>query len=108
MAQGIAKEAPEVRTVRVLAVAGATLLFLIAVAFGFELIFKDRIGQTATTQSSFPLPGVVPNEAAMRLELEAKQRAALGGAGGRIPIDQAMDAIVARGPRAFEPIEAGP
>ena len=107
-ARGITRESPQVRTARIIAVAGGTLLLLVAIAFGFELIFKDRIGRTAIVQTSFPLPGVVPDEAAMRLELEAKQRAALNGQGGRASIDQAMDALVARGAKAFDPLEGGP
>ncbi|MGZ5702933.1 MAG: hypothetical protein ACXWIM_18860 [Burkholderiales bacterium] len=105
MTLDIAKESPQVKTTRVIAVGGVTLLVLVAIAFGFELVFKERIGQTYSVQHDFPLPGVVPNEGALRRALEAKQRAALAGEGGRIPIEKAMDDIVARGARAFDPIE---
>ena len=108
MAPRILNERSEVRTSRIVAVAGGTLIILIAVAFGFQVVFKTRINQTYTVQKAFPLPGVVPNETELRLALEAKQRAALEGAGGRMPIDQAIDAIVARGADAYDPLEAAP
>jgi hypothetical protein len=97
-------EPPQVHTTRVLAIAGGTLALLVLIAFGFEALFHDRTHQTYTVQTPFPLPGVVPNERERRLALEHYQRAALNGAGGRMPIARAMDAIAAKGARAFDPV----
>jgi hypothetical protein len=99
-------ESPAVRTRAVVLVTLAILAVLVAVAFGFELIFRDRIGMTYVERHSLPAPGVVPDERAEREALEARQRAALGGAGGRLPIEAAMRAIAERGEYAFDPVGA--
>lgn len=103
---GIGKgESLQVGTRGVVLVIGVILVLLTAIAFGFTLLFNNRIGVHYTVRHELPAPGVVANERAQRLALEARQRRTLQGAGGRMPIDQAMQAIVARGPRAFEPVK---
>lgn len=101
-------ESPQVNTRRVLIIVAGILAFIIAVAFGFQLIFRARIGQTFTVQHDFPAPGVVPDERQERLALEARQKHDLAGAHGRMPIGQAMKAIAAKGPHAFDPVEGKP
>ncbi len=101
-------ETPAVRArVVVLATVGI-LAALVIVAFGFEPIFRDRIGKTYVDRHDFPAPGVIANERAEREALEARQRALLEGAGGRLPIDAAMHAVVDKGEHAFDPVGAAP
>jgi hypothetical protein len=80
------------------------LVLLVAVAFGLMLFFPNRIGVRFVPHSAFPAPAVVPDERAQRLALEARQRRALNGADGRLPIEQAMREIAARGAHAFDPV----
>ncbi len=101
-------ESPDVNTRRVLIIVAGIIAFIIIVAFGFELIFRDRIGQTFTVQHTFPAPGVIPNERQERLALEAQQTRDLAGAHGRMPISAAMGALAAKGPHAFDPIGGQP
>ncbi|HEY1708586.1 MAG TPA: hypothetical protein VGG10_10010 [Rhizomicrobium sp.] len=91
----------------VYAIAGI-LVTLLCVAFGFQAIFRDRIGQTYAISHAFPAPAVIPGERAQRLALEAKQRRDLGGAHGRMPIDAAMRAVAAKGSHAFDPVGGNP
>lgn len=94
--------------VRVRAVVGITvglLALLVVVAFGFTLIFSNRIGVRFVPHSAFPAPAVIAQERSQRLAIEGRQRRALAGAGGRLPIDEAMKRIVTRGGRAFDPVE---
>jgi hypothetical protein len=99
---------PEVRARNVVATMAGILVVLAAIAFGLQLIFPDRIGATSADRHAFPAPGVRPDEGAERLALEAAQLAALAGGGGRMPIADAMRAIAAKGPHAFDPIGAPP
>ncbi|HWB51492.1 MAG TPA: hypothetical protein VG651_20445 [Stellaceae bacterium] len=99
-------ESPAVGTRAVVLTVAGILVALLAVAFGFELIFRDRIGMTFVVQHNLPAPGVVPDERAAREALEARQRALLAGAGGRLPIETAMRAIAAKGEHAFDPLGA--
>jgi len=99
-------EAPAVSARAVLLVTAGMLAALVAIAFGLELFFHDRVGMTIVYRRELPTPGVIPDERAQRLALEARQREALNGAGGRMPIEAAMQAIVAKGPHAFDSIEA--
>ena len=101
-------ESPAVSTRAVLLTTAGILAILLAIAFGFELVFHDRIGITHVEQHHLPGPGVVPDERAEREALEARQRAALGGVGGRMPIDAAMQAIAAKGEHAFDPVGTAP
>jgi hypothetical protein len=98
-------ESPSVNARAVLLVTAGILALLVAIAFGLEVFFHDRVGRTFVALHPLPPPGVSPSERALRIELETKQRAALNGAGGRMPIDDAMQAIAAKGPHAFDPIE---
>jgi acyl-CoA thioesterase len=97
-------ESPNVNTRRVVAILAGVLIFVAAVSFGLQALFRDRIGQTYTVQHAFPAPAVIPGERQQRLALEAKQRRELRGAHGRMPIDAAMKAIAAKGSRAFDPV----
>jgi hypothetical protein len=99
-------ETPHITYGRVVAVLALVLGLLTAIGFGFQLVFPERIGQTYTVQTAFPLPGVVPDERERRLATEAAQREVLKGGAGRISIDEAMNRIVARGTRAFDPLGA--
>jgi hypothetical protein len=101
-------ESPQVRTWRVTAIVAGILVILVAIAFGFQLLFADRIGRTGVVAHGFPAPAVIPDEGAQRRALEARQRQALDGGGGRLPIDAAMKAIAGRGQHAFDPIGAAP
>jgi hypothetical protein len=101
-------ESPQVRTWRVTAIVAGILAILIVIAFGFQLLFADRIGRTATVSHDFPAPAVIPDEGAQRRALEAAQRQALDGGGGRLPIDSAMKAIAGKGPHAFDPVGGAP
>jgi len=98
-------ESLAVRARPVVLIAGSLLVLLTILAFGFMVLFSNRIGVRYAVEHKFPGPGVVPDEKAERLALEARQRKALQGAGGRMPIEQAMQAIVTRGPHAFDPVQ---
>ena len=94
--------------VRSRAVAGTMvgiLILLAAIAFGLALFFPNRIGVRIVPRHPFPTPAVIPNERAERLGLEAHQRRELAGAGGRLPIDRAMQQIAGRGTHAFDPVQ---
>jgi hypothetical protein len=97
-------EPPAVGTRAVVLATVGVLAVLVAIAFGFGPIFRDRIGMTYVDEHSLPAPGVIPNERAEREALEAGQRKALDGAGGRLPIEAAMRAIAAKGEHAFDPV----
>jgi len=101
-------ESPNVGTRAVVAIIAGILVVLVVVAFGFQTIFRDRIGQTHAERHPFPAPAVIPNERAERLALEAKQKKDLAGAHGRMPIDAAMKAIAAKGDHAFDPLGGEP
>lgn len=102
------RNSPQVDTRRVLAIVAGIIVILTLIAFGFQPLFRARIGQTFTVSHPFPAPEVNLSERAQRLALEAKQRQALNGAEGRMPIEAAMKAIAARGPHAFDPVEGRP
>jgi len=101
-------ESPDVNTRRVLVIVAGIIAFIVVVAFGFELIFQDRIGQTFTVQHPFPAPAVTSAERTQRIALEAEQKHDLAGAHGRMAIDAAMKAIAAKGPHAFDPVGGRP
>jgi len=98
-------ESLQVRSRGVVLVTGVLLVLLMVVAFGFTLLFNNRIGVHYSVRHKFPSPAVIPDERAQRLELEARQRRALQGADGRMPIEQAMQAVVARHAHAFDPVK---
>jgi hypothetical protein len=100
-------ESPNVGARRIIFIMVGILIVLVAVAFGFQAIFRDRIGQTYAVRHPFPAPAVIPDERAERLALEARQKRDLAGAHGRMPIGAAMKAIAAKGDRAFDPIGGG-
>ncbi|HEX3946025.1 MAG TPA: hypothetical protein VHW69_18270 [Rhizomicrobium sp.] len=102
------RESPQVNTYRVVAIVAGMLLLLSLIAFGFQPLFRDRIGQTFTVRHPFPAPAVIAGERAQRLALEVKQRRDLKGAHGRMPIDAAMNAIAAKGPHAFNHVGGTP
>jgi hypothetical protein len=96
-------ESLQVRAPVIVATMLGVLTLLAAVAFGLMLLFPNRIGARFAPYDPFPAPAVIPDERAERLSLEARQRRELNGAGGRLPIDQAMRAIAAKGTHAFDP-----
>ena len=69
----------------------------------FDLV-ADRVGMTFVERHPFPAPGVRADEHAERVALEDRQKRELDGADGHMPIEAAMRAIAAKGPRAFDPI----
>lgn len=85
-------------------VLAAILAALAVVGFGLAVFFPERIGVSHVLAQRFPAPAVIADEHLRRLQLEARQRRALNGGDGRMPIDQAMQAIVARGDHAFDPV----
>lgn len=95
----------QVRTRAVIVVTGSLLALLTLIAFGFMLIFANRVGVSYAVRHDFPAPAVIPNERSERLAMEAGQRRVLAGQDGRMPIEQAMQAIAARGPHAFDPVK---
>lgn len=101
-------ESPNVRTRRVVFIVAGIMAVLVLVAFGFQALFHDRIGQTYALRHPFPAPAVIPNERAERLALEARQRKDLAGAHGRMPIGKAMTTIAAKGTDAFDPLGGQP
>jgi hypothetical protein len=102
------REPPRVATRAVVLATAAIIVALMAVAFGLELFFYDRVGMSFVDRHRFPAPGVIPDERAQRLALEAEQNRQLDGADGRMPIEAAMRAIAAKGARAFEPVKTAP
>jgi hypothetical protein len=97
-------ESLQVRAPLVAGVMLGILVLLVGVAFGLMLFFPNRIDVRFVPRSAFPAPTVIPDERAQRLALEARQRRALNGADGRLPIEQAMREIAARGGHAFDPV----
>jgi hypothetical protein len=98
-------ESLQVKSRAVVLVMGGLLILIMAVALGFGLLFGNRIDVGYAMRHPFPAPAVIPNERAERLAMEARQRHILEGADGRIPIEQAMQSIVARGAHAFDPVQ---
>ena len=101
------RESPNVSTRAVVVIVAGILLVLVLIAFGFQAIFRDRIGQTYAVRHAFPAPAVISDERAERMSLEAKQKKDLNGAHGRMPIEAAMKTIAAKGSQAFDPIGDG-
>ncbi len=101
-------ESPQVSTRAIVIIVAVILGALVLVAFGFQLLFQNRIGQTYTVRHPFPAPAVIAGERAQRLALEARQKRDLAGAHGRMPIDNAMKDIAARGEHAFDPTGGKP
>jgi hypothetical protein len=91
----------------VLAIVAGIIVILSAIAFGFQPMFRDRIGQSFVVRHGFPGPAVIPDERAQRERLDAEQLRDLNGAHGRMPIDAAMKAIAAKGAHAFDPVGGG-
>jgi hypothetical protein len=85
------------------AIAGV-LLSLFAVVAGLALMYRGSISLPAPPVASFPAPSVLTDERTQRETLEAQQRSRLAGKNGAIPIGRAMDMVVSRGAKAFNPI----
>lgn len=100
-------ECPQVWTRVVVWITAGILVALVTVAFGLQLLFPDRIGITFVVRHRLPAPGVTSDERAERLALEANQKLLLNGAGGRMPIETAMQAVAAKGAHGFDPIGPG-
>ena len=108
-----AHESPEVRTKRVLAlvfgfVAFVTLLFGGLNAY-YEIILRNRVVETSLRD--FPAPRLQPNPTQDYFNFRAAQIQALEGQDKRadhLPIEQAMAIVVARGAKAYDPVEGTP
>lgn len=101
-------ESPQVATRSVVAVVAGIMVILLVIAFGFQPMFRDRIGQTFVVRHGFPGPAVIPNERAERERLDAEQIGDLNGGHGRMRITVAMKIIAAKGANAFDPVGSGP
>ncbi|MBV9992151.1 MAG: hypothetical protein JOZ72_12780 [Alphaproteobacteria bacterium] len=97
-------ESPQVRASRVVAIVAGIMAVLMLVAFGFQLLFRDRIGQTYAVKHGFPEPAVIANELGERVALEAAQKRKLRA----MHIDSAMKSVAAKGPHAFDPVGGAP
>ncbi len=97
-------ESPQIQTRTVVIVMAGFLLLVLAVALGFAPAFRGRIGIRHVRPQDFPTPSVSADERQQRMSLEARQRRQLAGADGRMSITQAMQAIAAKGPAAFDPV----
>jgi hypothetical protein len=111
---GAKLEPPDV-DLRGVALAACGALVLIAAAIGaLGAVYRTEVpNRTPLPPQTFPEPQIRVNEVAQRLRLQAEQRSRLAGyawvdrAHGvvRIPIERAMQLIVAAGPKAYDPIE---
>ena len=108
MTEALQHEAPGVATRRAVVLVAVIISLLIAIAFGFEFIFRSRLGMAYVAVPHFPEPGVRLDESAQRQALETQQRRRLSGVDGGMPIDDAMRAIAAKGQHAFDPIGGPP
>src|ERR1700744_1382109 len=101
-------EPPSVNARSVIVMTVAAIALLVLSTIGLAFFFSDRIGMTFVDRQPFPAPGVSASERTTRALLERKEAAALAGADGRMPIDTAMQKIVARGAHAFDPVASAP
>lgn len=97
-------ESLQVRARVIVSVMLGLLILLTLIAFGLDLLFPGRVGIRFVARSVFPAPIVTPNERGQRMAAAARQRQALAGAGGRLPITDAMRQIAGRGDHAFDPV----
>jgi len=96
------------------ALAACGALMLLGGAIGVhDAIYRAEVPNRAPPPpQAFPEPRLRANEAAQRLRLQAEQRSRLAGYAwvdrahgvARIPIERAMQLIVAAGPKAYDPI----
>jgi hypothetical protein len=108
MPEGFTPESASIATRAIVLTVIVIIGLLIAVAFGLKHIYPERLGIAHVAVPAFPAPGVRPDEGAERQALETQQRARLSGADGHMSIDDAMRAIAAKGPHAFDPPGASP
>jgi hypothetical protein len=91
--------------VRPVSFIAAGIVAALALAVGLlAFSFHDRIGERQPAIAGFPEPSVRTDERAERLSLEKIQRNRLAGRNGGIPIGEAMQMIVARGAKAYDPV----
>lgn len=100
-------ESPQVGTRTVLVIVAGMVVILSLIAFGFQPLFRDRIGESFVARHGFPGPAVIADERGERERLDAEQLRDLHGAHGRMPIDAAMKTIAAKGAHAFDPVGGG-
>jgi hypothetical protein len=90
----------------VLLVVGVIALFLIGSVAGLALLFPDSTRVSPPQPTVFPGIDLETRPVADFVAWRTEQAALLGGAGGRLPISEAMAQIAARGAAAFDPLEA--
>ena len=97
-------ESPQVATRLVFYIAAGLVAAVLAAVGGLALSFPGAISQSKPVIAAFPQPAVRTDERAQRLAIEKAQRDRLAGKNGGIPIERAMDMVVARGTAAYAPI----
>jgi hypothetical protein len=97
-------ESPQVASRLVSYIAAGLVAAVVAAVAVLALAFPDTLVRGKPMVSAFPEPAVRSDERAQRLAIEKMQRDRLAGKNGGVPIDRAMDMIVARGSTAYEPI----
>jgi hypothetical protein len=86
-------------------VAGIGILLLLFLVLAFlAATFRSSLSTPPPVAADFPAPSIRTDERAQRLELERQQMERLSVGNGRIPIEEAMKMITARGARAFDPL----
>lgn len=109
---------PNDTNARLLLAIAASVLVLLAVAFGATLLFyKAEVpSRGAIVPARFPQPGLTGDDPRERQRLEAEQQERLHGYRwvdrsrgiASVPIDEAMHRIAAKGAQGYAPIVAAP
>ena len=89
-------------------VAAGIIAVLIALVGILALSFPGLISRPPPVAAEFPAPSVRTDERTQRLQLEKAQQERLSGQNGGIPIERAMEMIIARGVKAFDPVSEAP
>lgn len=110
-------ESPNVATWTVVFIACGILVFVGLSLTALKAYFDTQVSRPLDTPpTAFPQPRLQTDDAADRAKLEREQRQILNGYAWvdrdqaiiRIPIDEAMKHIVARGADAFAPLQSMP
>jgi hypothetical protein len=105
--EAIGMEAPAVAVKPLLVVALVLVLGFAASLAGMGWFYATYGPERAAPQERWVAArNIQEDERAQRMRLEAEQGARL--ARGRVPIERAMDMIIARGAEAYAPISAQP
>ena len=97
-------EGPQVATRLVSYIAVGLVAALVAGVGGLALSFPNTMFRRNPALVAFPEPAVRTDERTQRLTLEKAQQDRLAGKNGGVPIERAMDMIMARGSHAYDPI----